>query len=191
MFTLQDQYQQLQLEVDERSRAAAKASEDSCAADVAVLKQQLQRAQAALGATEADLARAQAAANSADTAQLDAYHALQMETLMLRTRLGELLPIEEKYKAVLVENRELYNTVQDLRGNIRVFCRCVGRGCIGCVQNAANGVCEQHNPNCLPAAICTFLPCMCKCVGVASFVLQDQASWCHGGPQPLVCGCRA
>jgi hypothetical protein len=44
--------------------------------------------------------------------------------MMLRTRLGELLPVEEKYKAVLLENRELYNTVQDLRGNIRVFCRC-------------------------------------------------------------------
>lgn len=46
---------------------------------------------------------------------------------MLRTRLGELLPVEEKYKAVVLENRELYNTVQDLRGNIRVFCRCARR----------------------------------------------------------------
>lgn len=121
----QDQYDQLQREVEDRSRAAAKASEDSCAADAAVLKQRLQQAQAALAATESELVQARSAVTNADSAHMDAYHALQAETMMLRTRLGELLPIEEKYKAVLTENRELYNTVQELRGNIRVFCRCV------------------------------------------------------------------
>jgi kinesin family protein C2/C3 len=120
---LQEQYDQLQREVDERSRAAAQASEESCAADAAVLQQQLEAAQAALAKAEAELAQARAALSTADSAHLDAYHALQAESMMLRTRLGELLPIEEKYKSVLQENRELYNTVQDLRGNIRVFCR--------------------------------------------------------------------
>lgn len=120
----QGQYDQLQREVDERSHAAAKASEESRAADAAVLQQQLEQTKARLAETEAELEQARAAVFSAGTAHLDAYHALQHETMMLRTRLGELLPIEGKYKAVLLENRELYNTVQDLRGNIRVFCRC-------------------------------------------------------------------
>ena len=31
--------------------------------------------------------------------------------------------IRDKYKAVQQENSKLYNMVQDLRGNIRVFCR--------------------------------------------------------------------
>ena len=29
----------------------------------------------------------------------------------------------EKYAGILEENRRLYNEVQDLKGNIRVFCR--------------------------------------------------------------------
>lgn len=111
-------------DVDESSRAAAKASEESCAADVALLRQQVEQLQAALAEKEAELARALAALSNADSTRMEAYQALQAEAMMLRTRLGELLPIEDKYKAVLVENRDLYNTVQDLRGNIRVFCRC-------------------------------------------------------------------
>ncbi len=31
--------------------------------------------------------------------------------------------LQRRYKAVLEENKALYNTVQDLRGNIRVYCR--------------------------------------------------------------------
>lgn len=33
--------------------------------------------------------------------------------------------IVSNYKTIQEENRKLYNQVQDLRGNIRVFCRCV------------------------------------------------------------------
>lgn len=36
--------------------------------------------------------------------------------------------IVSNYKAIQEENRLLYNQVQDLRGNIRVFCRC-GSAC--------------------------------------------------------------
>lgn len=124
---LQEECDQLRHDVDERSRAAAKASEDSCAAEAAQLRQQVRQLQAALAEKDAELSRALSALSNADSAHLDAYHALQAEAMMLRTRLGELLPIEDKYKAVLLENRDLYNTVQDLRGNIRVFCRCVRR----------------------------------------------------------------
>ena len=31
--------------------------------------------------------------------------------------------IAEKYRVTTEENRRLYNEVQDLKGNIRVFCR--------------------------------------------------------------------
>jgi kinesin family protein C2/C3 len=31
--------------------------------------------------------------------------------------------IDAKYRRVVEDNRKLYNQVQDLRGNIRVFCR--------------------------------------------------------------------
>lgn len=41
----------------------------------------------------------------------------------MREELDGLRDLEDRYKRVVEENRTLYNTVQDLRGNIRVFCR--------------------------------------------------------------------
>ena len=37
----------------------------------------------------------------------------------------------EKYAATMEENRRLYNEVQDLKGNIRVFCRIRPLGATG------------------------------------------------------------
>lgn len=39
--------------------------------------------------------------------------------------------LNERYHQISEENRHLYNTVQDLRGNIRVFCRVRPRGRTG------------------------------------------------------------
>lgn len=111
--------------MEDRSAAVVRATADASAADAALLQEQLADALAALAARESELSAARAALSSADSARADAFSALQGETMMLRTRLGELLQIDERYKRVVAENRELYNTVQDLRGNIRVFCRCV------------------------------------------------------------------
>lgn len=52
--------------------------------------------------------------------------------------------IHNKYKAIQVENRKLYNMVQDLRGNIRVFCRVrplgtTGDASTGCVDVGSEG----------------------------------------------------
>ncbi|KAJ8439431.1 hypothetical protein Cgig2_001771 [Carnegiea gigantea] len=41
----------------------------------------------------------------------------------LGMKLKELLDAAENYHVVLAENRKLYNEVQDLKGNIRVYCR--------------------------------------------------------------------
>lgn len=46
-------------------------------------------------------------------------------TRRLRQELDGFQDLHERYKRVVEENRNLYNTVQDLRGNIRVFCRYV------------------------------------------------------------------
>ncbi|KAE8677948.1 Kinesin-4 [Hibiscus syriacus] len=40
-----------------------------------------------------------------------------------RIKLKELVDAAENYHSVLAENRRLYNEVQDLKGNIRVYCR--------------------------------------------------------------------
>ena len=39
--------------------------------------------------------------------------------------------LDERYHSMAEENRQLYNTVQDLRGSIRVFCRVRPRGATG------------------------------------------------------------
>ncbi|KAL9249803.1 Kinesin-like protein [Drosera capensis] len=45
------------------------------------------------------------------------------EFQLLGMELKELLDAAENYHIVLEENRKLYNEVQDLKGNIRVYCR--------------------------------------------------------------------
>lgn len=45
--------------------------------------------------------------------------------------------LADKYAATLEENRRLYNQVQDLKGNIRVFCRVRPPGATG---DASKGV---------------------------------------------------
>uniref|UniRef100_A0A803LQG9 Uncharacterized protein n=1 Tax=Chenopodium quinoa TaxID=63459 RepID=A0A803LQG9_CHEQI len=46
-----------------------------------------------------------------------------LEFQILGTKLKELVDAAESYHMVLAENRKLYNEVQDLKGNIRVYCR--------------------------------------------------------------------
>ena len=47
--------------------------------------------------------------------------------------------LDARYTLIAEENRFLYNTVQDLRGNIRVFCRVRPRGATG---DGSTGVVE-------------------------------------------------
>lgn len=49
----------------------------------------------------------------------------------LRASLERYRGMDERYKSLKEENRELYNTVQDLRGSIRVFCRVRPQGATG------------------------------------------------------------
>eukprot|EP00798_Chlamydomonas_sp_ICE-L_P011916 gene11916-15018_t len=48
---------------------------------------------------------------------------LEEEVQELRLRLEGAELLEAEFRAVLMENKKLYNTVQDLKGSIRVFCR--------------------------------------------------------------------
>ena len=49
----------------------------------------------------------------------------------LAVQLDKVTDIHQRLAAVREENRLLYNTVQDLRGNIRVFCRVRPQGATG------------------------------------------------------------
>lgn len=51
--------------------------------------------------------------------------------MMRVSQVDHLMAIEEKYRATVDENYRLYNEVQDLKGNIRVFCRVRPLGATG------------------------------------------------------------
>jgi len=68
--------------------------------------------------------------------------ALQMDEL--RTQVDSVANMHSKYSEIQDENRKLYNMVQDLRGNIRVFCRVrplgvTGDGTGSCVEVGTEG----------------------------------------------------
>eukprot|EP00891_Asterochloris_glomerata_P003861 jgi/Astpho2/3861/e_gw1.00062.13.1_t len=66
-------------------------------------------------------------------------------------QVDELSEVADKYSTTLEENRRLYNEVQDLKGNIRVFCRIRPSGCTGsadhsCVDAGVEGEVAISNP---------------------------------------------
>lgn len=130
---------------------------EACAAEetrarVAELEQKLQRAQTQLAskAMECDdfARRAEGRSSELDDEIVSLRAALEAHTAELDAFQG----IEERYSSMLVENKKLYNQVQDLRGAIRVFCRVRPSGTTGddaeaCVKVGPDG-CELavYNP---------------------------------------------
>ncbi|GMH37672.1 hypothetical protein BSKO_05545 [Bryopsis sp. KO-2023] len=69
---------------------------------------------------------------------------LEAEYGEMKHKVESLDGIHSKYKKIQDENRKLYNMVQDLRGNIRVFCRVrpmgtTGDQSLGCVECGSEG----------------------------------------------------
>lgn len=64
-------------------------------------------------------------------------------------QLEKMQDIHQRLAEVREENRVLYNTVQDLRGNIRVFCRIRPSGATGdqsqIVAEVSHGLADHHN----------------------------------------------
>lgn len=60
----------------------------------------------------------------------NAFHPTKQQTLSL-SQVDEFNGFSERYREMSEENRRLYNQVQDLKGNIRVFCRVRPLGATG------------------------------------------------------------
>ncbi len=73
-------------------------------------------------------------------------------------QVDELQEMAGKYADTVEENRKLYNEVQDLKGNIRVFCRIRPPGTTG-----------DQNPSCLDAGIDGEVRTMHHCLIFASW----------------------
>eukprot|EP00192_Tetraselmis_astigmatica_P002102 CAMPEP_0117660610 /NCGR_PEP_ID=MMETSP0804-20121206/7059_1 /TAXON_ID=1074897 /ORGANISM="Tetraselmis astigmatica, Strain CCMP880" /LENGTH=1042 /DNA_ID=CAMNT_0005467349 /DNA_START=319 /DNA_END=3446 /DNA_ORIENTATION=- len=69
---------------------------------------------------------------------------LEEELLLAQERIESLVEMEDAYKKVCVENRYLYNTVQDLKGAIRVYCRVRPLGMTGDSTPSCLDVCDNE-----------------------------------------------
>ena len=65
-----------------------------------------------------------------------------MISCLLALQVDDMQEMAGKYADTVEENRRLYNEVQDLKGNIRVFCRIRPPGTTG-----------DQNPSCLTAGV--------------------------------------
>ena len=78
-----------------------------------------------------------------------------------------------KYADTVEENRKLYNEVQDLKGNIRVFCRIRPLGTTG-----------DSNPSCLDAGVDgEVLHCSAPSHETSFPVFVANSQW----PKPIIC----
>ena len=68
---------------------------------------------------------------AAEAAATDAAQTASTEIQHLHDQIAYYSALEQKYRVLKDENRQLYNTIQDLRGNIRVFCRIRPQGTTG------------------------------------------------------------
>ncbi|KAK9837800.1 hypothetical protein WJX74_005282 [Apatococcus lobatus] len=78
--------------------------------------------------------------------------AIQREFQTLQDKVQELQAVADKYAGTIEENRRLYNEVQDLKGNIRVFCRIrplgkTGDSSAGCTEVGMEGEVAVYNPS--------------------------------------------
>ncbi len=74
--------------------------------------------------------------------------------------------VADKYRGTLEENRRLYNEVQDLKGNIRVFCRVRPPGATGDATPSAPPAGPLYTPSmlaCCMRLLCVGYPCKCLC----------------------------
>ena len=79
-----------------------------------------------------------------DTAKLVLMSTLngRLNSVLQASQVDEMQEMATKYADTVEENRRLYNEVQDLKGNIRVFCRIRPLGTTG-----------DLNPSCLTAGV--------------------------------------
>lgn len=100
----------------------------------------------------------------------------------LPVQVASMQGIAEKYRVTTEENRRLYNEVQDLKGNIRVFCRVRPPGATG-----DGSACERtsfspkidHAPVCLRHKLFMREPYLCPLLGCHARV-DDQNTNMHG-----------
>lgn len=75
---------------------------------------------------------------------------------------AEYREIADKYTVTIEENRRLYNEVQDLKGNIRVFCRVRPQGATGDFSEGNRSL-KANTPKCKSLeSVCRLSTCVMR-----------------------------
>ena len=119
----------------EACESGAAAAAASAAAEIEALKIQeraeYDRLRSNEAALQCELSAKRRELQAAESSAAAAQAAASSELSHLQATLAHYRGLDERYKALRNENRQLYNTVQDLRGSIRVFCRVRPSGATG------------------------------------------------------------
>jgi kinesin family member C2/C3 len=118
------------------SPIATAAAAGAAAAASVVDDKKLSLLKTALKETEKALHTARQEAAEAKSRAVHAARSAQSEIQALKAQLDTLKDMEARFAHVRAENRELYNTVQDLKGAIRVFARVRPHGVTGDIASA-------------------------------------------------------
>jgi kinesin family protein C2/C3 len=118
------------------SPIATAAAAGTAAAASVVDDKKLSLLKTALKETEKALHTARQEAAEAKSRAVHAARSAQSENQALKAQLDTLKDMEARFAHVRAENRELYNTVQDLKGAIRVFARVRPHGVTGDIASA-------------------------------------------------------
>eukprot|EP00877_Chromochloris_zofingiensis_P005398 jgi/Chrzof1/1485/Cz10g09180.t1 len=151
VFNLQAELHKTRQDLDQQTAAAAQAAAANAQNQYDHLCNEIQQLQALLQEREADLAVLEAQADSSVRSMAEREAAVQTELARCRQELQQLSDLDARYRSVVEDNRKLYNLVQDLRGNIRVFCRIRPPGATGdlspsCIYVGVEGDLAVYDP---------------------------------------------
>jgi kinesin family protein C2/C3 len=118
-------------EAELRGADAARLANEGAAEDAERLRAEVLELRALLEDREHALADLERRAGASAAAVQERERQLERELDSLRDEARAAGALQEKYARAVAENRRLYNTVQDLKGSIRVFCRVRPLGATG------------------------------------------------------------
>ncbi|KAG2424812.1 hypothetical protein HXX76_014234 [Chlamydomonas incerta] len=123
MESVQAQLDTIRKELEDQQVAQMRAQAEASQSQLAELQQQLEVARAELAERTAALEAASVELNTAGDSRSARVQQLEAQLEAVGEQLQDYEALKKAFTDVREENKKLYNTVQDLKGSIRVFCR--------------------------------------------------------------------
>ncbi|KAG2429706.1 hypothetical protein HYH02_013963 [Chlamydomonas schloesseri] len=123
MESVQAQLDTIRKELEDQQLEQMRAQAEASKSQLAELQQQLEAARSELAERTAALEAANTELNTAGDSRSARVQQLEAQLAAVGEQLQDYEALKKAFTDVREENKKLYNTVQDLKGSIRVFCR--------------------------------------------------------------------